>query len=53
MFDLVKKLTIFFLIIAMPVILHASERKFNLGKIFKPTLGVTPKKTTDDLSIIS
>ena len=37
MFDLVKKLTIFFLIIAMPIILHASERKFNLGKIATKT----------------
>ena len=37
MFDLVRKLTIFFLMIAMPTFLNASERKFNLGKIATKT----------------
>ena len=37
MFDLVRKLTIFFIMIAIPIILHASERKFNLGKIATKT----------------
>ena len=37
MFDLVRKLTIFFIMIAIPIIPHASERKFNLGKIATKT----------------
>ena len=37
MFDLVRKITIFFIMIAIPIILHASERKFNLGKIATKT----------------
>ena len=41
------------LIVEIRLIIFLFFENFNLGNILLPTLGVTPKNTTEDLSIIS
>ena len=41
------------LIVEIRLIIFLFFENFNLGNILLPTLGVTPKNTTGDLSIIS